>query len=364
MSWSPDGKWLAVSSDDPTSAIFLLPAEGGDPRRISNPKVPGSDRFPSFSPDGRQLAYAGCTTEVSCDVFVMELKPAYVPQGNARRVTNQNVYLWGGLTWSRDGESVIYSGASFGVRLPYLWRAGIDGRRPAQRLEIAGPHAYSPSVSPVGNRLVFQKNLEDFDIWRYRAGGATEPLIVSSLYEGNPRFSPDGSKIAFASGRSGEATEIWVSEADGSNPVQMTSNLGRQQGTPRWSPDGRWIAFYSQGEDGRRHIYMMDASGGRPRRLTPELPDEAVPSWSRDGKWIYFRSNRTGRDEIWRVPVAGGRAEQLTKEGGDAADESADGITLFYIKSMSSPLFAKAAIRRRRARGAGLGGPSSLRSGE
>ena len=66
-----------------------------------------------------------------------------------------------------------------------------------------------------------------------------------------------------------------------------------------------------------------------------------VPSWSRDGKWIYFHSDRTGRNEIWRVPFAGGAAEQITKEGGYAAYESADGTTLFYTKATSSPLFAR-----------------------
>jgi Tol biopolymer transport system component len=86
---------------------------------------------------------------------------------------------------------------------------------------------------------------------------------------------------------------------------------------------------------------MMDAVGGRPRRITPEPSDENIPSWSRDGKWIYFQSNRTGRHEIWRVPFAGGAAEQVTKEGGITAFESADGATLFYTKANSSPLFAK-----------------------
>jgi Tol biopolymer transport system component len=66
-----------------------------------------------------------------------------------------------------------------------------------------------------------------------------------------------------------------------------------------------------------------------------------MPSWSRDGKWIYFCSDRTGRRESWRVPFAGGTAEQVTKEGGLVAYESADGTTLFYTKSESSPLFAR-----------------------
>jgi Tol biopolymer transport system component len=189
--------------------------------------------------------------------------------------------------------------------------------------------------------LAFQRNLQDYDIWRYRVGGATEPLIVSSLTEYNAQFSPDGSRIAFESNRSGESEEIWVAEADGSKPVQMTHNLGHHQGSPHWSPDGRWIAFDSLGDDGHWDIYVMDASGGRPRRITPEPSDENIPSWSRDGKWIYFSSNRTGRYEIWRVPFAGGTSEQITKEGGYVAYESADRTTLFYMKDYSSPLFAR-----------------------
>jgi Tol biopolymer transport system component len=273
-------------------------------------------------------------------VFVQDLSPAYVPRGSARRITSRNVAI-SGLTWSRDGRSLIYSGSGLAGLLAYLWRVGIDGGRPPQRLEIAGPNAYYPAVSTAGNRLVFSRVLEDYDIWRYRVGGAAEPLIVSSLSEFNPQFSPDGSRIAFSSDRSGEAMEIWVAQADGSKPVQMTNRLGRYQGTPRWSPDGRWIAFDSQGEDGIRHIYVMDASGGRPRRISPEASGEFVPSWSQDGKWIYFCSNRTGRNEIWRVPFAGGVAEQVTKEGGFVAYASADGTTLFYTKADPSPLFSK-----------------------
>jgi Tol biopolymer transport system component/serine/threonine protein kinase len=339
ISWSPDGKWLAVSSDDLTSAIFLLPAEGGEPRRISNPKAPEFDRAANFSPDGRRLAYANCTSVRACDVYVEDLT-SYVPRGSARRITNQHASITG-LTWSRDGTAVIYSGSLESDSLFYLWRAETDRRQPPQRLEIAAPHAYSPSVSPAGNRLAFSRHLQDDDIWRYRAGGAAEPLIVSSLTEKNPQFSPDGSKIAFESDRSGEAQEIWVAQADGSKPVQMTSNLGRYQGGPRWSPDGRWIAFHSQSWDGQWDVYVMDASGGKPRRIVPKPSANSVPSWSRDGRWIYLCSDRTGRFETWRVPFAGGAAEQITKEGGFAAAESTDGTALFYTKAVSSPLFAR-----------------------
>jgi Tol biopolymer transport system component len=341
MSWSPDGKWLAIASNTQEDrGIFLLPVEGGEPRRISNPKPPGFDHSPAFAPDGHKLAYVGCAAPYSCDVYVQELGSGYSPQGSPRQITRQAVTSNYGLTWSRDGGSLIYSG---GGDARHLLRAGIDGRQPPQRLEIAGLEARNPSASPTASRLVFSRSLLDYDIWRYRMNDGMEPFIVSSAHDGEPQFSPDGTRIAFQSSRSGEAFEIWIAQADGSKPVQMTNRLGRYLGTPRWSPDSRWIAFDSEGEDGRWSIYVMDAAGSAPRRITFGPSHESMSFFSRDGKWLYFRSDRTGRSEIWRVPFAGGPQEQVTRNGGYTAYESADGQTLFYTKGRgnSEPLFAR-----------------------
>jgi Tol biopolymer transport system component len=349
MSWSPDGKWLAVSSVSSLHAesngIFLLPVEGGEPRRITNPKAPAFDLTPSISRDGRLMAYAACAgvpTAYSCDMYVQDLDSVYAPRASPRRLTNQAISSVSGLAWSRDGKSLISDGTLGSYSLTYLWRLGIYGQRPFQRVEIAGPYAAWPAISSTGDHLVFSRFLQNDDIWRYNVGGQMESLIVSSMKDTNPQFSPDGKRIAFVSDRSGETSEIWVARADGSGLVQMTNRIGRSQGTPRWSPDGRWIAFDSQGQDGNQDIYVIDASGGRPRRITFEPSTEDVPSWSRDGKWIYFNSNRTGGTEIWRVPLAGGAQERVTANGGYTAFESADGKILFYTKSgFDSPLFAR-----------------------
>jgi Tol biopolymer transport system component len=125
----------------------------------------------------------------------------------------------------------------------------------------------------------------------------------------------------------------------------MTNEVGRWrwQGTARWSPDGRWIAFDSQGDDGRVDVWVIDADGGQLRRVTPFASDESAPSWSRDGKWIYFRSDRTGRNEIWKMPFQGGQAVQVTDKGGYVAFESWDSTTLYYVKAVPTPtpLFAR-----------------------
>jgi len=144
------------------------------------------------------------------------------------------------------------------------------------------------------------------------------------------------------SGRAASGLEIWLAAADGSNPTQLTHGPGIWQGSPRWSPDGRRIAFDSQGEDGHWDIWTIDAEGGTPSRLTLDPGDEHVPSWSRDGRWIYFYSDRAGAQrDVWRIPATGGSEERLTHGGGSLAYESADGKTLFYTRRGSNaPLLA------------------------
>src|SRR5262245_27949461 len=69
----------------------------------------------------------------------------------------------------------------------------------------------------------------------------------------------------------------------------------------------------------------------------PKASNDARPSWSRDGRWIYFRSDRGGSRQIWKVPSAGGSAVQLTNEGGVEAFESPDGSLVYYVKSSERP---------------------------
>jgi dipeptidyl aminopeptidase/acylaminoacyl peptidase len=158
-------------------------------------------------------------------------------------------------------------------------------------------------------------------------------VISSTQYDSSPQYSPDGSRVAFRSTRSG-SNEIWVSDADGRTPVQLTRFGGPLTGCPRWSPDGMRIAFDTR-PGGQANIYVIASNGGAPRRLTNAPAEDVVPSWSRDGAWIYFASNRTGAWQVWRVPSGGGAAEQVTHFGGFAAFSSPDGKYLYYAKGRS-----------------------------
>jgi tricorn protease-like protein len=79
-------------------------------------------------------------------------------------------------------------------------------------------------------------------------------------------------------------------------------------------------------------IFVVSIDGGPPTRLTSDPSDEVRPSWSRDGRWIYFRSDRSGTNQIWKISSSGGAMLQVTKNGGFEGFESPDGKLLYYIK--------------------------------
>jgi Tol biopolymer transport system component len=344
MSWSPDSKWIAAPELDPQggTSLFLIPVGAGTKRQLTSNST-GIDATPAFSPDGRYLAYASCLKVTPCDIYMLPLGPDYLPEGKARRVTDQNV-LMRGLAWMPDGCHLVYSAGIDGLRT-YLWRVSIFPPGPSERIADTGFNARHPAVSRSGDRLAFSEQNRDVDIWKY-ADGKIEPFLASTAYEWDPSFSPDGKKVAFCSSRSGEM-EIWVCDRDGGKLVQLTDRLGRGQYSPAWSPDGKRVAFASRGKDGKSGIYVVDGAGGQPRRLTPPQYDALAPTWSRDGKWIYFARSDLARIDIWRMPDGGGECTEITDHGGYHAVESPDGKEIYYTREANTtpgyiePLYAK-----------------------
>ena len=247
----------------------------------------------------------------------------------------------GGHTWTPDGSSIVASWApgTWATSSGGLWKVPATGGVPEQ-VGVAGDNASQPSISRRGNRLAFVQTHMDTDTWEIGISGSPpkghspRKVISSSRRDDGPQLSPDGSKIAFRSDRSG-GSEIWICDRDGANALQLT-RFGA--GTPRWSPDGRSIAFDSR-KEGNYDIYVLEVAGGLPRRLTPEASLDAAPSWSGDRRWIYFGSNRMGGFQVWKVPAGGGPAIQVTRNGGFAAFESPDGSRLYYAKYDASGIW-------------------------
>jgi eukaryotic-like serine/threonine-protein kinase len=346
LSWSADGKWLAIaeSQSDDATAISLIPVGPGEKRTlVSGPITAGRYGVPAFSPDGHYLAYSLNGASWYGDIYVVGLKPDFSPDGQPRRLTPV-AGRFSRIAWTPDSQLIVY-GADYHVDSGvYIYRISIAQAGKAERVELAGVGADNPAISLSGRRMAYSLSriYSSFDIWKVEAGNPPKVLVESSVSELDPHYSPDGTRIAYATSKRGAGNGIWIANQDGSNPVQLVEPAGRGVGSPQWLPDGRWIAFDGASEDRHWDIFVVDAAGGQPRRLTPYPSDEHIPRWSRDGKSIYFSSGRTGRLEIWRMPVAGGEAVQMTDQGGGLSQsESWDGTMLFYIKPGQPGLFER-----------------------
>jgi len=322
LDWSPDGSSIAFvgQSSQGTSSIFVL-SKDLTARRVTEPPPLNRDWGPAFSPDGQSLAFVRTSeTGLPENILVM---PA---QGGESRVV---VAFYNGIlgppTWTRDGQSLVF--ASGGG----LLRAPVFGGERISRIEEAGSPTSHPAISRKGYALAYQKVSEAMSVWELNPGRSQPHGIVVSESGRNEgaEVSPDGKKISFMSNRSG-SMELWISDRDGSNPFQVTAMDG--VGTPRWSPNNRTIAFDVGWRD-RGAVFVVDVPGGLPRPLAQDNSDNLVPNWSRDGRWVYFASNRTGIWQVWKAPVHGGPAVQVTTHGGFAAYPSMDGQTLYYSKS-------------------------------
>ena len=333
-SWSPNDRWIAVgvpNQHGASAGIYLVPVNGGEPRQLTTAPPGGIDWMTAFAPDGRDLAYGSCAHFTSnCHVYVVALGADYVASGRPRRLTSTPILSIRGLTWSRDGGSVIYGVMS--ATSSDLWRVPRSGDAPPERIELAGTAASFPATTPSADRLAFTRGTVNEDVYATELPGTGWPIARSSVFDGHAQFSADNKRVAFCSDRTTDATEVWIANADGSDAEQLTRGPGRFQCSPSWSPDGRTVAFESRNAAGDSQIHVIELNVRQPKQLTSGRGDRRMPSWSRNGQWIYFSSDDgTGRD-IWRVQRTGGSPERVTTTGsGLAAVESADGSTLFYL---------------------------------
>lgn len=323
LDWSPDGKTIAFSGG---TSIFLLSLDPSAVHRLTEPPPLSEDWGPAFSPDGQKVLFVR-SRETS---FPEEIMAMSTQGGEATRITSEPARILGPPRWSSDGQSVIY--ASDRGSHPALWRTSVDVRDSPVEINDGG---WYPAVSRRGYRLAYQRITRSLNIWQLdlSAPGKRQHILVPSTSETDqgpgPQISPDSKKLAFMSDRSG-TMEIWVSDRDGNNPVQLTA-VG-SAGTPRWSPDSQSIAFDARGKNGPG-IYAVGLQSGAPRLLTPDF-ESVCPSWSQDGKWIYFASGHGGGGfQVWKVPAGGGSEVQLTTHGGHAPMASPDGKYVFYAKT-------------------------------
>ena len=327
IDWSPDGTQLAIVDREREGSplnIVLVAPDGHDLRAALDHPMAYLQN-PTFSADGRTLAYVGGPGFLAQDIYVIAL-----PDGQPRRLTTDARHI-AGMTWSADGSSLIFSSNRGGLFA--IWEVPVEGGEP-QLVNAVGEDAYAPTLARRSGSLAYLRLRADWNIWRTPgpasevASAAPTPVIDSTREDWQPAFSPDDTHIAFVSSRSG-SQEIWVATAAGTDAVQITTFRGPPTGTPRWSPDGRHLAFDSRLR-GHSDIFVAGSDGSGLRRLTEDTSEDVIPSWSHDGRFVYFTSDRGGRDQVWQIPAEGGTPQLVLDTPARDIHESADEKVLYY----------------------------------
>ena len=263
----------------------MVALNGPDKRRLTTVSTPNfGDWAPAFTSDGRFLAFIRERTLSDTAVYVQPLSQLS-PTGPPQKVGLHANAL--GLAWKPDGSGLLVSsGSHLGLSRMYSvpFRARLPPDDRDSRLLSFGERARGISVARTG-RVVYAAQFRDANIWRLallsQDRPVPAPIAASTLDEQTPDYSPDGKWLAFASTRSG-VEEIWLANADGSNPKQITFMGGPQCSNPRWSPDSRRILFNSR-RDGSADLYLLAPDTGElqknyqpPRR---GIRAALVPRW-------------------------------------------------------------------------------------
>ncbi len=237
--------------------------------------------------------------------------PSYLTDGTYDEIIGQTVFTFFTQFRINVGYQIPFSVGD--ANEYYVW-AVADG-------DVLGGGPPVEKIAFVSNDDIYSMN---------GSGKAQRPLTrtLDPILDQDPTWSLDGTRIAFASRRGGPSLDIWVMNADGTSPTQLTFSGGNQQ--PTWSPGGNQIAFTTF-RNGNPNIYKMDANGSNQTQITNV--SDISPDWSPDGTKIAFVSSSDGAFNIYTVkPDGSGRTKLTNSVGSFNPDWSPDGTRIAYAK--------------------------------
>ena len=345
-SWTPDGSEVVYVGGPPyKSKVYRVPALGGTPREIPL-AIPSEEPgfpillYPSVSPDGRWLLFstqfAVCAAPVSGGAATRLAEgsnPVWAPDGTAVLYCNgepgRGDSLWrvpfdarsgraagspGPLTVgrgrdtqatvARDGRHIAFAAQDVTTELqlvPFDAHAGV-AHGDAHTLAAGREFIAFISPSPDGSAAVYEAIRGDgTHIWRADSGSRPVALTSDPAWvDENPRWSPDGSRIAF--NRTPVASllaagQIWLMGPDGANPRRVSAAGGQSA----WMPDGRSLLVARNSS-----LSRLDLGTGSETRLDLGAPVMPIFNVSADGAWVAFQASGRDSVDIMAAPLGGG----------------------------------------------------------
>jgi eukaryotic-like serine/threonine-protein kinase len=294
--WSPDGTQILCvtqSVHDPritftTSQLWSVTVATGEKRLLTE----GDAMQPHWAPGGHRIAYWGRTgKKASVDIWTL---PA--AGGKGTPVTSDPAIDWNPV-WSPDGRFLYFSSDRGGSM--NLWRVSIDERSgnvlgpPEPITTGVGASSQHLSLARDGRRLAYVAQTESTNICKIGFDPTTEAasnepswITRGSRTVASPHPSPDDKWLAFAS--AGSQEDIFVIQTDGSSLRQLTDDAHKDR-TAQWSPDGTRVAFYSD-RSGSYELWAINRDGSGLQQLT-QSPGAHYPVWSPDAAFMAYSTH-------------------------------------------------------------------------
>jgi serine/threonine protein kinase len=371
--WNNDG--VILFSPAPANPIFRIPATGGEPAAVTRLETPHQQHhyFPQFLPDGRHFLYHVLGSPEARGVYVGRLDgsqtrrlldadaPAvyassghllFVRQGTlfaqqldpvplaltekpfpvAERVTVGYRLPVAALSTSAAGPLVYRSGSA--EVLPQLVWFDRSGKEIGKVGSPDSAGVISPSLSRDDRRVALFRFVNgNVDVWVLELGRSVVSRFTSDAAEDVfPKWSPDDTRIVFSSNRKG-TFDLYQKPADGAGNEELLLATSQRKRATDWSLDGRFLLYGSADPKMGTDIWALPMDGDRkPFPVVQTDFEEGDGQFSPDGKWIAYRSNESGRFEIYVQPFPGpGGKSLMSTTGGRLARWRHDGKELFYI---------------------------------
>jgi Tol biopolymer transport system component len=269
-----------AATDSEFTNIFLVPAAGGKPIRLTNNREAIEEKLaydPTFSPNGKRLAF----TEVLChsctsEIHVIRARPAHGAGWMGRAIA----YGYH-PRWSPNGKLLAYVGIRGGI---YVIRPDGSHRRLVTKGGLADD---GPTWSPDSKRIAFTRQVtaSRWRLYVVKVGGSgLRPLTSGSIPAVNPSWSPNGRRIAFAQERG--RWQLVTMSLDG-RARKTVSNGRASDSFPVWSPNGRRLVFVRQ-EGSSTAVFTIGANGGGLKRMSPRAMFGVEPTWTPNGRYVAF----------------------------------------------------------------------------
>lgn len=206
---------------------------------------------------------------------------------------------------SPDGEWIVYAGETAGNRDIFLRR--VEGENAINLTADSPEDDDQPAFSPDGERIAFRSERDGGGIF---VMGRTGEAVRRVTREGfSPTWSPDGKHLAFAIERielhpqnSEGPKGLWVVEVESGTARQISD---RDMAMPSWSPNGHRIAFTRRLGEGNAQsdVWTVTPENDEAVPVTQDVASDWNPAWSPDGRYLYFASNRSGSMNLWRIRI-------------------------------------------------------------